>query len=64
MLTKGSFFVSCIDAMDPNDLRARVETEITKLIEPIAWERCRVVDEAERESMGKFLGTWNVSKSK
>jgi hypothetical protein len=47
-----------LDAMDPNDLRSRVEQEIKKHIEPVAWERCRVVDLAERESMGQFLDTW------
>lgn len=49
-----------LDAMDPNDLRTRVENEINKHIEPVAWERCRVVDAAERESMGKFLSKWKV----
>jgi hypothetical protein len=39
-----------LDAMDPNDLRQRVEDEINNHIEPVAWERCRVVDTAERES--------------
>jgi len=48
-----------LDAMDPNDLRSRVEQEIKKHIEPVAWERCRVVDTAERESMRQFLDTWN-----
>jgi hypothetical protein len=47
-----------LDAMDPNDLRSRVENEINNHIEPIAWERCRVVDAAERESMRSFLSKW------
>jgi hypothetical protein len=51
-----------LDAMDPNDLRLRVEEEIIRHIEPVAWERCRVVDRAERESMRKFLDTWNDGK--
>ena len=51
-----------LDAMDPNDLRTRVETEIENHIEPVAWERCRVVFEAERESMNAFLNTWNDGK--
>ena len=38
-----------LDAMDPNDLRSRVEVAISVCIEPEAWERCRVVFEAERE---------------
>jgi hypothetical protein len=51
-----------LDAMDPNDLRSRVEDEINKHIEPVAWERCRVVDAAERESMRSFLDKWNDGK--
>jgi hypothetical protein len=51
-----------LDAMDPNDLRSRVEQEINNHIEPVAWERCRVVDGAERESMRSFLDKWNQGK--
>jgi hypothetical protein len=47
-----------LDAMDPNDLRSRVEEEINNHIEPEAWERCRTVDVAERDSMREFLGKW------
>jgi hypothetical protein len=47
-----------LDAMDPRDLRDRVEQEIVKHIEPEAWERCRIVDEAERESLRDFLSRW------
>jgi hypothetical protein len=47
-----------LDAMDPNDLRARVEEEIQRHIEPEAWERCRIVDEAERESLRHVLDRW------
>ena len=52
-----------LDAMDPNDLRSRVEKEIKKCIDPVAWERCRVVDEAERKSMKSFLSKWKQPKS-
>jgi hypothetical protein len=52
-----------LDAMDPNDLRSRVEEEINDHIEPVAWERCRVVDVAERESMQSFLSNWKDGKS-
>jgi hypothetical protein len=48
-----------LDALDPNDLRSRVEQEIEALIEPEAWERCRIVDEAERESLRHVLDQWN-----
>lgn len=47
-----------LDAMDPNALRTRVEEEINNHIDYVAWERCRVVDAAERESMRSFLNTW------
>jgi hypothetical protein len=47
-----------LDAMDPNDLRKRVEKEIKKHINREAWERCRVVDIAERESMRSFFDKW------
>jgi hypothetical protein len=33
-----------LDAMDPNDLRDCVEREIVELIEPVAWQRCEVVN--------------------
>jgi len=52
-----------LDAMDPNDLRKRAETEIKKHIEKSAWERCRIIDAAERESLRHVLDRWNdVSK--
>ena len=40
-----------LDAMDPNDLRDCVEREIKELIEPVAWQRCEVVNKAEQESL-------------
>jgi hypothetical protein len=49
-----------LDAMDPNDLRARVETEIASLIEPTAWERCEVVQKAEQESLRSVLDKWGA----
>jgi hypothetical protein len=51
-----------LDAMDPNNLRARVEEEINRHIEPEACERCRIVDEAERESMRNFFDKWTGSR--
>ena len=47
-----------LDAMDPNHLRTRVELEIAALIEPVAWERCAVVNAAEQESMRTILDSW------
>ena len=47
-----------LDAMDPNDLRACVKREIKKLIEPVAWKRCEVVNKAEQESLQTILAKW------
>jgi len=47
-----------LDAMDPNDLRDCVEQAIVELIEPVAWERCEVVNRAERESLRSILANW------
>lgn len=47
-----------LDAMDPNDLRDCVEQEIRKLIEPVAWQRCEVVNAAELESLQTILSNW------
>jgi hypothetical protein len=49
-----------LDAMDPNDLRARVEKEIKRHIEPRAWERCRIVNEAEQQSLRHVLDRWGA----
>jgi hypothetical protein len=49
-----------LDAMDPNDLRACVKREIKKLIEPVAWKRCEVVNRAERESLKTILEKWGA----
>jgi hypothetical protein len=47
--------------MDPNALRDCVEREIRKLIEPVAWQRCAIVNKAEQESLRTILGKWGVS---
>ena len=47
-----------LDAMDPNDLRDRVEDEIQALIEPEAWERCSTCQKAEQESLRSVLDSW------
>lgn len=47
-----------LDAMDPNDLRDRVENEIQALIEPEAWERCSTCQKAEQESLRSVLDSW------
>jgi hypothetical protein len=47
-----------LDAMDPNDLRTCVEKAIKKLIEPVAWRRCELVNQAEQESLQTVMAKW------
>jgi hypothetical protein len=47
-----------IDALDPRDLRECTEQAIKGLIEPVAWERCEVVNAAELESLQTILANW------
>jgi hypothetical protein len=47
-----------LDAMDPNDLRDCVKQAIMELIEPVAWNRCEVVNRAEQESLRTILQSW------
>jgi hypothetical protein len=49
-----------LDAMDPNDLRNCVKRAIVKLIDPVAWQRCEVVNKAEQESLRTVLGGWGA----
>jgi len=49
-----------LDAMDPNDLRDCVELEIVRLIEPVAWRRCTIVNKAEEESLKSILEKWGA----
>jgi hypothetical protein len=49
-----------LDAMDPRDLRACVEGQIKKLIEPEAWKRCETVNRAEQASLKGFLEKWGA----
>jgi hypothetical protein len=49
-----------LDAMDPNDLRDCVEAAIKEQIEPVAWERCEVVNAAEQESLKTILANWKT----
>jgi hypothetical protein len=51
-----------LDAMDPNDLRDCVEQAILGLIEPVAWERCEIINKAEQESLRTILQKWGKSK--
>jgi hypothetical protein len=47
-----------LDALDPNRLRACVEEEICRRIEPTAWDRCRITEAAEQESLVEVMGAW------
>jgi hypothetical protein len=47
-----------LDAMDPNDLRVCVERAIVELIEPVAWQRWEIVNEAEQASLRTILEKW------
>jgi hypothetical protein len=47
-----------LDAMDPNDLRDRVEAAIQGAIEQEAWDRCTITEKAERESLRTVLDNW------
>jgi hypothetical protein len=50
-----------LDAMDPNDLRDCVKNAIAELIEPEAWERCEIVNQAEQESLKTIIEKWGAS---
>jgi hypothetical protein len=47
-----------LDAMDPRELRRCVQSAIKKLIEPVAWKRCEIVNKAEQESLQHVLDSW------
>jgi len=49
-----------LDAQDPNALRDCVEREIVRLIEPVAWHRCTIVNQAERQSLKSILERWRT----
>ena len=46
--------------MDPRDLRGWTEEWIKSLIERKAWERCEIVNAAERESLQTILSSWKA----
>ena len=47
--------------MNPNDLRARVEAHIRACIDWEAWERCRLAEEAEKDSINRVVGEMIIS---
>jgi len=49
-----------LDALDPNELRTLVEQAIRAEIEPVAWDRCAVVEKAEQASLRTILDSWKA----
>jgi hypothetical protein len=47
-----------LDALDPNTLRSLVENEVRKQIDFVAWDRCKVVEKAEYESLVSIMTQW------
>jgi hypothetical protein len=47
-----------LDAMDPNVLRDRVEAAIVEFIEPDAWDRCALIEKAQKDSLKEFQEKW------
>jgi hypothetical protein len=47
-----------LDALDPNDLRELAEEAIKNHIEPRAWERSVVIEQAQCESLRTVLDSW------
>jgi hypothetical protein len=47
-----------LDAMDPNDLRVKVEAAIQEHIEWGQWGRDVEINRAEQESLRTVLGSW------
>lgn len=49
-----------LDAMDPRDLRDRVEQAIlANIADPAAWHRCGLAESAEQESLRLVMGRWS-----
>jgi hypothetical protein len=47
-----------LDALDPNELRGRVERIIRSQIDFKAWDRCKVVEKAELQSLVDVMESW------
>jgi hypothetical protein len=63
-LAKGlaaSFVLAGLPSSRPFHRRDCVEREIERLIEPAAWRRCEIVNEAEQESLKSILEKWGAS---
>jgi hypothetical protein len=53
-----------LDAMNPNDLRARVGQAIADYIDVEAWEAMQRVERVECQSLQEILGRWQEASSK
>jgi hypothetical protein len=49
-----------LDALDPRDLRVRVEEEIQEHIEAEVWDRCKIVERAEQDSLRTVMKAWGA----
>jgi hypothetical protein len=47
-----------LDAMNPNDLRDRIREEIVDRLDVDAWNHCKEVEDAERESLNSYIKAW------
>jgi hypothetical protein len=47
-----------LDALDPNELRGRVERIIRSQIDFKTWDRCKVVEKAELQSLVDVMESW------
>ncbi|WP_225934378.1 MULTISPECIES: hypothetical protein [unclassified Cupriavidus] len=47
-----------LDAMNPNDLRQRLDDSILEYLDVDAWNHMIEIERAERESMEGFMGQW------
>jgi hypothetical protein len=49
-----------LDALDPNELRDRVEDAIRGEIDFEAWDRCKAVEQAELQSLVEVMESWGA----
>jgi hypothetical protein len=47
-----------LDAMNANDLRERIREEIAARLDADAWNHCKEVEDAERESLNSYVKAW------
>jgi hypothetical protein len=52
-----------LDALDPNELRARVEQFIRSQIDFEAWDRCKAVEQAEHQSLIEVMKSWHAPEA-